>query len=461
MPTDGPALALIDADAARRGRIVALLDVLGVPCRALAAPPVDTDGTRRAVRLLLCVADPEPALLTALRAAFERARIVIGSPDPSQQSAVRAFRAGADDFVFLGAGDAELAQLIAKHVDASPLTMDAASGIAGDLIGDSSAMVSLRGLIRRLSGSQSTVLISGETGTGKERAALLVHRLSRRSAGPLVALNCAAIPDALLEGELFGYERGAFSGAVAAFPGKLKLADRGTLLLDEIGELSPAGQAKILRALETREVYRLGARTPTRFDVRIVAATNRDLETEMREGRFRADLFYRIAVARLHLPPLRERRGDIGAIARCLLEEIAQPAGAARPHIDDAAIERLARHDWPGNVRELRNALEIALVQGDGARIRSSDLPDGIGASGALVASRADPPGPWAEERAQLRSALAHAGGNKTLAAHALNCSRMTLYRRLLRCGLVRDAAAPDAAVTVSRRVLQPPLRGV
>jgi DNA-binding NtrC family response regulator len=208
-------------------------------------------------------------------------------------------------------------------------------------------------------------------------------------------------------------------------------------------------------------VYRLGARTPTRFDVRIIAATNRDLDAEMRVGRFRADLFYRIAVARLHLPPLRERRGDIGAIARCLLEEIAQTVGTPGLRIDDAAIERLARHDWPGNARELRNALEVALLQGDGVRIRSSDLPDGVGTAGSSAPLRSDPPGPWAEERAQLRAALIHADGNKTLAARALNCSRMTLYRRLLRCGLVTDAREQDAAVTVSRRMSRAPLREV
>ena len=451
---DWPALALIDVDPARRNRIVALLGELGLSCRALAAPPAVTDGAHGTVRLLLCVADPDPALMAALRAAFGRARIVIGSTDPSQQSAVRAFRAGADDFVFLGAGDAELAEVMAAHLAASPPpAAQGAPGSAGDLVGDSPAMTALRAFIRKLSGSEATVLISGETGTGKERAALTVHRLSGRAAGPLVALNCAAIPEGLLEGELFGYERGAFSGAITAYPGKLKLADGGTLFLDEIGELSLTGQAKVLRAVDTREVYRLGARTPTRFDVRIIAATNRNLDAEMRAGRFRADLFYRIAVARVHLPPLRERRGDIGAIARSQLEEIGQTVGTPGLRIDEAAIERLARHDWPGNARELRNALEVALVQGDGVRIRGSDLPDGIGAADSSAPLRADPPGPWAKERAQLRAALLHAGGNKTLAARALNCSRMTLYRRLVRCGLVTDADVEEAPVTVSRRM--------
>jgi DNA-binding NtrC family response regulator len=434
-----PTLALIDPDAAHRARLVRVLETLSIACRALPAPPAGADPAQRAVRHVLYVAEPTPAAMAALRGAFDRARIVIASDDSSQRAAVQAFRAGADDFLFLGADDSELAGVLTP--DALPAGAD---DDPGGLVGDSTAMARLRAFLRKLAGSEATVLISGETGTGKERAALLVHRHSRRAGGPLVALNCAAIPEALLEGELFGYERGAFSGAVAAYPGKLKLADRGTLLLDEIGELSPAGQAKVLRALETKEVFRLGGRTPTRFDVRIIAATNRDLEAEVRAGRFRADLYYRIAVARLALPPLRERAADIGAIARCLLAESAPPRRAA-PSIDDAAIARLQRHSWPGNVRELRNVLEVALVQGDGMRIRQGDLPEWVGdGAGPLVAGAAPD-----SERATLHAALVRAGGNKTRAAEALNCSRMTLYRRLARCGV--------ADVTVSQPVSQLP----
>ena len=450
-----PALVLIEPDANHRARVATMLDALGVHCRALAAPPPGSDAAQRAVRLLLCVAEPDPALMAALRGAFERARIIIASRDPSQHAAVRAFRSGADDFLFLGAGDAELAALIAAHLpDDRPA---GAIGADGTLVGESEAMARLRTFVAKLAPSEATVLISGETGTGKERTALLVHRLSNRASGPLVALNCAAIPEALLEGELFGYERGAFSGAIAAYPGKLKLADRGTLLLDEIGELSPAGQAKVLRALETREVYRLGARTPTRFDVRVIAATNRDLDVEMRAGRFRGDLFYRLAVARLHLPPLRERQGDIAAIARLVLAEIGTARRRASPRIDDAALDLLCAHDWPGNVRELRNVLEVALVQGDGLRIRKADLAGLRLRSEASAGASRELRVPLADERARLRAALAQAGGNKTLAALALNCSRMTLYRRLLRCGLAAEDAAADETVTVSRRVSHQP----
>jgi DNA-binding NtrC family response regulator len=422
-PRHGWVLALVDADAARRGRLATLLGVLGHRVAAHAAVPQIGRAEAGPVDAVLHVATADAPPVAALRIAFPRARIVVASTDASQRAAVAAFRAGADDFVGLAAGDGELAAAFPPR-PTQPAAPDC------DLVGDSAAIVALRQLLPRLAASSATVLVSGETGSGKERAALALHRLSPRAGAPLVALNCAAIPDALLEGELFGYERGAFSGAVTAFPGKLKLADHGTLLLDEIGELSPAGQAKVLRALETGEVYRLGARAPTRFDVRIVAATNRDLEAEVRAGRFRADLYYRIAVGRVHLPPLRERREDLAAIAALLLADL-----PGRASVAPDALAALLRHDWPGNLRELRNVLEVALVHGDGRVVRAADLP------GAL--SRAAPPDP---ERARLAAALAAARGNKSLAAQALNCSRMTLYRRLARAGL----AAP---VTVSHEV--------
>ena len=313
------------------------------------------------------------------------------------------------------------------------------------LVGDSQPMQDVRAFLRRLAPTNVTTLITGESGTGKDCAALMLHRLSARAAGPLVALNCAAIPEALLEGELFGYERGAFSGAVAAYPGKLKLADGGTLLLDEIGELELAGQAKVLRAIETRQCYRLGARTPTSFDVRIVAATNRDLREEVARGRFRTDLYYRIAVAQIALPALRAHPQDIGAIARHLLGDIANAASRCAPVLDDSAVAALEQHDWPGNVRELRNVLEVALVDAPGDRIERRHLPFGqVSRTGAVFEGR--------DERARLAAVLQRVGGNKSLAARALNCSRMTLYRRLARYGLGAEESVP-ALRPVSRAV--------
>lgn len=437
MGQDGPTLALIDPDPCRRARLAALAGVLGAPCTGHAAPPAHPQAGSGAVRLVLSHAGSDARAIAALRAAFPAARVVVCASDASQQSAIAAFRAGADDVLRHDAGDADLAALLADLPDGSGAPAPCApagpeEGAADGLVGASTAMRQLRAFLRRLAPSSATVLVTGETGTGKDVAALLIHRWSSRAAGPLVALNCAAIPDTLLESELFGHERGAFSGAVAAYPGKLKLADGGTLLLDEVGELSLAGQAKVLRALEAREAYRIGARTPTRFDIRLVAATNRDLAAEVRAGRFRQDLYYRLAVAEVRMPPLRERRADILPTARHML---AQMAGKGRPvALTPEAAARLEAHEWPGNARELRNALEVAMVTRGAGAIRASDLPAALGAAPLRRRNSLD------EERATLAAALARAGGNKSLAAQALSCSRMTLYRRMLRCGLATGA---------------------
>ena len=442
MGQDQPALALIDPDPRRRARRAALLAALGASCAEFPAPPARPPSTGRAVGLVLTHAGTSATAITALRASFPAARIVVCAEDASQQAAIAAFRAGADDVFRHDAGDAELAALLGcdpGRADGTPPAMSrgAEEGAEDGLVGASTAMRQLRGFLRRLAASSATVLVTGETGTGKDVAALLIHRWSGRAAGPLVALNCAAIPDTLLESELFGHERGAFSGAVAAYPGKLKLADGGTLLLDEVGELSLAGQAKVLRALEAREAWRIGARSPTRFDIRLVAATNRDLVGEVRAGRFRQDLYYRLAVAEVRMPPLRERRADILPTARHILRLMAG-AGQA-PALAADAVQRLEAHGWPGNVRELRNALEVALVtRGDGP-IRAGDLPPTLGVAPARRRNSLD------EERAVLQAALRRAGGNKSLAAQDLSCSRMTLYRRMLRCGL---AAGDDVSVS-------------
>lgn len=305
-------------------------------------------------------------------------------------------------------------------------------------VGTSEATCRLRQLIARLGAASVTTLINGETGTGKEIVALLLHRNSPRAAKPLVPINCAAIPEAMIEGELFGYEKGAFSSSVRSYPGKFGLADGGTLFLDEIGELSLSAQAKILRALEAKEIFPLGSMRPRRCDVRVIAATNRDLAEEVCAGRFRADLYYRLAVVRLDIPPLAARRSDIRAIALYLVSELAREQGCPVPRIDDGTIAELQRRDWPGNVRELRNALEHALVVAeDPATLRALDLPP------ALCAVRYGSPSPEllpaaAEVIAPLSrdvvvDAIRVCHGQKAQAARMLRVSRTTLYRYLQR----------------------------
>jgi DNA-binding NtrC family response regulator len=306
--------------------------------------------------------------------------------------------------------------------------------IDGDrFIGISEASNHIRRMVRRLAATSATTLIEGPTGTGKDIIALLLHRNSSRAKGPLVPINCAAIPDSLIEGELFGYEKGAFSSALRAYPGKFGLADGGTLFLDEVGELSLAAQAKILRALETGEIFSLGSMKPRRCSVRIVAATNRDLAREVAAQRFRSDLYYRLAVVKVQIPPLRTRRADIEPIARHLVRQIAREMNCREPVIQADAMLALECRDWPGNVRELRNALEHAMVIADDReRIHADDLPPAVAPFEEAPPEslrRADP-------RTELMAALRDCAGSKSHAARMLNISRTTLYRRLKRVGI-------------------------
>jgi transcriptional regulator with PAS, ATPase and Fis domain len=254
-------------------------------------------------------------------------------------------------------------------------------------------------------------------------------------------MNCAAIPDALIEGELMGYRKGAFTGAVRSYEGKFRLADKGTLFLDEVGELSLAAQAKILRVIESRQVNALGTNDNVAIDVRIVAATNQNLERAVRDGRFRADLYYRLAVVRLNIPTLTERRADIAAISAHLLQQIAADNGQQPPVMSSEMVTALEQYDWPGNVRELRNALEHAFVTAENtAQLTLADLPHHLWQGEAIA-----PKSESASERQTLIAALVRHAGRKTDVARSLNCSRMTLYRRLERAGL--DAATIAATV--------------
>ena len=236
------------------------------------------------------------------------------------------------------------------------------------------ALESALALARRVAPSRSTVLLTGETGTGKELVAGLVHGLSPRADGPFVKVNCAALPETLLESELFGHERGAFTGADRLRVGRFEQAHGGTLFLDEIGDMAAATQAKLLRVLQDREFHRLGGSRAIRSDVRIVAATNQDLEREIRSGRFREDLFFRLNVIRIFLPPLRERPEDAEALALHFADEFAHELGRAVRGISPAAMARLRSHPWPGNVRELRNVIERAVLLADGERIEVDDV---------------------------------------------------------------------------------------
>jgi DNA-binding NtrC family response regulator len=319
----------------------------------------------------------------------------------------------------------------------------------GAMIGDSPVMIAIKACITRVAANDTNVLITGETGTGKELAAEMIHRNSPRRRKPLISINCAAIPDGLLESELFGHEAGAFTGAQSAKDGQLQLAEGGTVFFDEIGDMGSYAQAKILRVIEGKPMYRLGGRRCLPLNIRVVAATNQDLDRAMAEGRFRRDLYYRLNVARIHLPPLRERKQDIPQlVAQCVTEF------NRRFHRDvrgcsSAALAGLGRYDWPGNVRELRNLLESVFVNLPSGPVSSIDLPEEfrgrVGDVGQTVP----------RERDRLVSALSATNWNKSKAAEQLHWSRMTLYRKMAKYQVTRsgppeseDCNRPTAAVT-------------
>jgi transcriptional regulator with GAF, ATPase, and Fis domain len=316
------------------------------------------------------------------------------------------------------------------------------------IIGRSPTLRDALSLATKVAPTETTVLITGESGTGKEIVARAIHHESARADGPFIAVNCAALPEALLESELFGYERGAFTGAERQKPGRFELAAGGTLFLDEVGELTPSVQAKLLRVLQEREFQRVGGTATLRADVRLIAATNRDLEQALTTGRVREDLFYRLNVFTVRLPPLRERGDDVLLLADHFVRTLGARMGKGEPGLSRDARDALLAHTWPGNIRELQNAVERALIVSDGGLIAASQLgitprsetpaasasavrvPDGPASSPPAGASLAE----W--ERKLVADALAKARGNKSRAAKALGLSRAQLYTRLKRLGL-------------------------
>ncbi len=311
------------------------------------------------------------------------------------------------------------------------------------ILGESVAMNTVRDLIKKVAPTESPVLVTGESGTGKELVAAEIHRLSKRGQRAFVVINCAAVPENLLEAELFGFEKGAFTGASQRKPGQFKLADGGTLFLDEIGELPIALQAKLLRAIENGEFLPLGSSKPVSVDVRIVAATNRKLEDLTRVGRFREDLFYRLNVFPIHIPPLRERKEDIVPIAAHFLEK----SNVSTTELGNEVTARLTAYHWPGNVRELRNILERAVILSGSGLIKPEyiSISESPGAAPeevlrSLIGEKTLPE----VEKTMIELALERAGGNKSKAAKLLGITRRTLYGKLERFGPTK--ASPDGA---------------
>jgi len=308
--------------------------------------------------------------------------------------------------------------------------LDVKHGLA-DITGTSEAMQKVFRLIQQAAPTQATVLIEGPSGTGKELVAHALHSLSQRANGPFVAVECAALNGNLLESELFGHEKGAFTDAVAKRIGRFEAADGGTIFLDEISEISPSTQVKLLRVLETRSFERLGSSETIKTDIRIVAACNRDLAQLVREGKFREDLYYRLAVIDIRLPALKERPGDIPLLVMRFLTEFAAANGNRVTGITPAAMKLLESYDWPGNVRELRNAVERMVVLSPGGQLDVGDVPDHIRTPAAPIPSVLPTGTLEATEKAKILAVLEQAGGNHSRAAQLLGISRRTLYRKL------------------------------
>ena len=372
----------------------------------------------------------------------------------SMETAVQAIRAGAYDFITKPFDIDVVAIAIERAVKHGVLTREVQrlqravdeSRRFDELLGASPAMKEVYDLLERVGESESTVLVSGESGTGKELVARALHRRSKRSTGPFVAINCAAMPEQLLESELFGHTKGAFTDARSARPGLFVQAKGGTIFLDEIGDMPVGLQPKLLRALQERTVRPVGGDTETPIDVRVVAATNRDLETAIEERKFREDLYYRINVIHVELPPLRARGADVILLATHYLQHFATQSQKDVRSLDAEAAEKLSAYAWPGNVRELANCMERAVALTRNETIGVADLPEKIRSyrtSHVLVAAT-DPtelvPMEEVEKRYILR-VLEAVGGNKTLAAQVLGLDRKTLYRKLDRYGSERHSS--------------------
>ena len=391
-------------------------------------------------------------LCRALGARDAALPVVVITAFGSIRTAVDAIRAGAYDFITKPFDLAVVAMALDRAVQHRALRLEVdrlRSAVldegASELVGQSEPMRRIRDLIARAAGSDATVLVTGESGTGKELAARALHAASPRASGPFVAINCAALPEALLESELFGHVRGAFTDAKSDRPGLFARAERGTLFLDEIGDMPAGMQVKLLRALQERTVRPVGGDREVPFDARIVAATHKDLEAEIAAGRFRRDLFFRIHVIEVALPPLRARGSDVLLLASAFTERMASRAGRGPMRISHGAAERILAYDWPGNVRELENSIERAVALALGDELAAEDLPARVRRPEA--ASQAEEPSELVSleemERRYILRVVRAVGGNKKLAAQVLGLDRSTLYRKLDRWrGEV--AGAPD-----------------
>ena len=387
-------------------------------------------------------------ILAAAREADPDVPVILMTAQATLQSAMQAVNAGAyyyiqkpfrnDELVAILRRAAEHRNLRAENKSLKQAIRRAERGGGTRPVGTSKSWLDVLRLVETVAPTDSTVLIQGESGTGKEVIARYIHELSTRTEGPFLSINCGALPESLLESELFGHVKGSFTGAIRDKIGLFGASTKGTFFLDEIGETTPATQVKLLRVLQQREVIPVGATDAMAIDTRLIAATNRDLEEAMRRATFRQDLYYRLNVIALHLPPLRDRQDDIPLLVEAFMKRLASTRGGGEKTISDGAKEVIASYQWPGNVRELENALERAWIMTPGNRIEVEALPDRVTVPtpSRLLDDRSAPnPTLEAIERAYILWVLNAENGNKTRAAESLGIDPSTLHRKLSRFG--------------------------
>lgn len=384
------------------------------------------------------------AILSEVLSIDRLTKVIIVSGQGEKQSAMNAIGSGAYDFLVKPVDMQELKFLLRRCLHVVELEREFAAMqrlVHGDsfegMIGTSTPMQPIFDTIRKVATSDAPVLILGESGTGKEMAARAVHQKSNRLAGPFVAINCSAIPETLLESELFGHEKGAFTGAHAQRKGRIESAEGGTLFLDEIGEIPLPIQVKLLRFLQEQTIERVGGRQELHINTRVVAATNVDLRKAMANGTFREDLYYRLAVVQITLPPLRDRETDVRLLAQYFLNRFAAEAKKSNLSFDADAIRAMNRHTWPGNVRELENCVRRAAIMCEGRRVSSKDLELSVAGLGPNVTTLKD--AREAVERQMLQQALKKHGGKIAPAAAELGLSRPTIYELMDKLGISRE----------------------
>jgi DNA-binding NtrC family response regulator len=380
------------------------------------------------------------SIIKKIRKFSKKVPVILITRFSSEPRAVAALRAGANDYFKVPFSSETLVKRVFRLLSDSKFKTswgnesDSACLISRQLmIGESKCMREIKNYLYKVAPTDSNVLITGETGTGKELAAGLIHLKSPRYKNPFVCINSAALPETLIESELFGYDRGAFTGAIVEKPGKFELANSGTVFLDEIGDMNHYAQAKILRSIENREFFHLGGRKPVSFDARIVAATNKEPEQLIEDRKLRDDLYYRLNVARIHLPPLRERKEDIPSLISHAAKSLNHRFGRNIMGLTDDAMACLLRYDWPGNIRELFNLLEAVYINLPSRPIDFIDLPKPIKKQ---IKATGIPP---INERKQIVSTLLETDWNKSTAAQKLKWSRMTLYRKMEKYNIVEN----------------------